>query len=209
MDPIAEIRKRRISLGIPLGELARAVERSDATLSRIERGKIRPSYELVQRIWSFLEEREGHASPQLTARELVGRELVTVSAEAGLGDAAAIMDRGGFSQLPVREGERLTGAVSETALLRALAAPHGRRTKVREVQEAAYPVVEGGFAADLLAGLLTRYPAVVVAERGVPKGMVTKSDLIRGLRGTRLRRALPPATPARTRSVADRPGDSE
>ena len=93
MDPIAEIRKRRISLGIPLGELARAVERSDATLSRIERGKIRPSYELVQRIWSFLEEREGHASPQLTARELSGRVGEIVDGVALDGDDPTARDR--------------------------------------------------------------------------------------------------------------------
>src|SRR5580700_6299912 len=38
MDPLEEIRKRRLTLGIGLGELARAVGRSEATISRIERG---------------------------------------------------------------------------------------------------------------------------------------------------------------------------
>jgi predicted transcriptional regulator len=188
MDAVAEIRKRRLSLGIPLGELARAVGRSDATLSRIERGQIRPSYELVQQIDSYLATHEGVAAPHLKARDVLVPNLVTVEAGASVPDAAQTMEKGGFSQLPVSDSGRVTGSVSETALLRALARPNGRRLRVREVQEASYPQVDVDCPADVLAGLLTRYPAVLVTERGRLAGIVTKTDLIRGLRGTPLRR---------------------
>lgn len=188
MDAVAEIRKRRLSLGIPLGELARAVGRSDATLSRIERGQIRPSYDLVQRIDAYLATHEGIAAPHLRARDVVQPTLVTVPAEATLSDVALTMEKGGFSQLPVADGGRITGSVSETALLRALARPNGRRLRVRDVQEGSYPQVDADCPADVLAGLLTRYPAVLVADRGSLVGIVTKTDLIRGLRGTTLRR---------------------
>ncbi len=185
---LAEIRKRRLSLGLSLGDLARAVGRSDATISRIERGQIRPSYDLVQRILGFLEEQEGAVAPHLTAADVMRSEVVTVPGEAPLHAAAQTMERGAFSQLPVLEGGRVTGALSETALLRALGQPKGRRARVRDVQEPAYPQVDGRFPADLLAGILTRYPAVLVVERGAVRGIVTKTDLIRGLRGTPLRR---------------------
>jgi predicted transcriptional regulator len=195
MEPISEIRKRRLSLGISLGELARAVGRSDATVSRIERGKIRPSYELVQKILAFLDAHEGEAAPHLAARDVLNRNLVTIEAGASLAEASGVMERGGFSQLPVLEAGTVTGAISEATLLRALAQPSGRRQRVREVQDAAYPTVDMAFPADLLAGLLTRYPAVLVTERGKLSGIVTKTDLLRGLRGTALRR--PTALPAR------------
>ncbi len=189
MDDLSGIRKRRLSLGVSLGELAKAVGRSDATLSRIERGQIRPSYELVQKILAFLEEREGVASPRLTARDLLSTNLVSIEGGSTLTQAAQLMDRGAFSQLPVMEGGRVTGSLSESALLKALAQPDGRRSRVRDVQEASYPQVDEDFPADLLAPLLTRYPAVLVARRGELRGIVTKTDLIRGLRGTSLRRA--------------------
>ncbi len=194
MESISEIRKRRLSLGVSLGQLAGAVGRSDATISRIERGKIRPSYDLVQKILAFLDAREGEAAPHLTARDIVNPRLVTVPAAATVAEAAALMERGGFSQLPVVEGGRVTGSVSEASLLRALATASGRRSRVRDVQEGAYPLVDPEFPADLLAGLLTRYPAVLMAERGELRGIVTKTDLIRGLRGTTLRRARPTGT---------------
>jgi predicted transcriptional regulator len=188
MDTLTEIRRRRTALGIPLGELARAVGRSDATLSRIERGQIRPSYDLVQRILSYLEAQEGLAAPKLTVSELMSRSLTSIESSATLSTAAQRMESGGFSQLPVVDEGKVVGALSESALLRALAQPNAHRLRVRDVLETAYPVVDGTFPADLLPGLLGRYPAVVVAHRGQLEGIVTKSDLIRGLRGTPLRR---------------------
>lgn len=189
MDSLAEIRKRRTSLGLSLGELARAVGRSDATISRIERGQIRPSYELVQKILSHLEQLEVHASPPLRSRDVMKREVVTVDGISLVGEAARVMEKAGFSQLPVVEAGRVTGAVSESTLLRALAQPNGRRLRVRDVQEEAYPQVGEEFPADLLATVLTRYPAVLVLSRGDLRGIVTRIDLIRGLRGTPLRRS--------------------
>jgi predicted transcriptional regulator len=194
MDSLAEIRKRRASLGLSLGELARAVGRSDATISRIERGQIRPSYELVQKILSYLDELESHASPPLRSRDVMKREVTTVDGISLVGEAARVMEKGGFSQLPVVEGGRVTGAVSESSLLRALAQPNGRRVRVRDVQEEAYPQVGEDFPADLLAAILTRYPAVLILSRGELRGIVTRIDLIRGLRGTSLRRAPHGAT---------------
>lgn len=188
VDAVAEIRKRRLALGITLGELARAVGRSDATLSRIERGQIRPSYDLVQRALAYLETHEGLATPRLTAGDLMNRALVTVESTATLATVAQRMEGGAFSQLPVVDAGRVVGSLSETALLRALADPSSRRIRVRDVLEGAYPVVGEEFPADLLPPIFARYPAVLVAVRGDLKGIVTKADLIRGLRGTTLRR---------------------
>ena len=188
MDALTEIRRRRAALGISLADLARAVGRSDATLSRIERGRIRPSYELVQKILGYLEAQEGLTTPKLTVADLVSRTLVSVESSATLSTAAQRMESGAFSQLPVLDDGRVVGSLSETALLRALAQPDARRLKVRDVLETAYPVVDEGFPADLLPPLLGRYSGVLVAHRGEVRGIVTKADLIRGLRGTTLRR---------------------
>ena len=189
MESLAEIRRRRLGLGISLGELARAVGRSDATISRIERGQIRPSYDLVRRILEYLEAHEGVAAPHLRAREVMNSQLVTVESSTQLAQAAQLLERGGYSQLPVTEGGRLIGSLSESTVLKALAGPNGRRTRVRDVLEGLFPQVDEDCPADLLATILTRYPAAVVLRRGEPVGIVTKIDLIRGLRGTSLRRA--------------------
>ncbi|MGD0256660.1 MAG: CBS domain-containing protein [Thermoplasmata archaeon] len=191
MNVLVEIRKRRLALGVSLGELARAVGRSDATLSRIERGKIRPSYELVQRILKYLEEQEGLAAPRLTVRDVMNRTVVTADASSTLHVAARRMEGGAFSQLPVLADGKVVGSLSEGALLRALGHPRAQRIRVREILEPAYPLVDEEFPAELLPGLFAHYPAVLVTRRGDLKGIVTKADLIRGLHGTSLRRTPP------------------
>jgi predicted transcriptional regulator len=188
MEGVPPIRKRRLALGISLGELARAVGRSDATLSRIERGQIRPSYDLVQRILAVLEQREGVAAPGLRAGELMNRTLVLIDAASTLSEAAQRLERQGFSQAPVQDGTKITGSISEGVLLRALAHPADRRARVRDILEPAYPQVDRDFPAELLAPLLAQCSAVLVTHRGDLEGIVTKTDLIRGLRGVPLRR---------------------
>ncbi len=101
------------------------------------------------------------------------------------------MEQHGISQTPVVDARKVTGSLSEAAVLRALAhQPPGRGspTKVREVQESAYPQVDVDFPVELLATLLTHVPAVLISHRGIIQGIVTKTDLIRGLRGNATRR---------------------
>ncbi len=188
MDSLEEIRRRRQALGIPVRQVARAVGRSVATISRIERGRIRPSYDLAQSIFRFLEEQEGSAAPLLVAKDVMNPQPVTVMADSPLSAAITVMERHGFSQLPVSDGVRVVGALSEATVLRALADPRNRKRKVRELKEPSYPQVGEEFPADLLATLLTRYPAVLVTHEGELSGIVTKIDLIRGLRHASLRR---------------------
>jgi len=188
VDTLTEIRRRRVALGISLGELARAIGRSDATLSRIERGQIRPSYELVQRIFAYLEAQEGLTTPRLTLGEIMHRPLVSVESKAPLAAAAQRMESGAYSQLPVVDDGRVVGSLSESALLRVLARSNANRVRVRDVVEPPYPVLDVGFPADLLPPLFGRYPAVLVTQQGELEGIVTKADLIRGLRGASVRR---------------------
>ncbi|MCI4367847.1 MAG: CBS domain-containing protein [Thermoplasmata archaeon] len=197
MDLIPQLRKRRLALGIPLAELAAAVGRSDATLSRIERGQIRPSYELVERILHVLEQREGIAAPALRASNLMNPTVVSLDGGLALSEAARRLEQHGFSQAPVLDGGKITGSISESELLRTLAHPGERAVKVRDVQEPSYPQVDVGFPAELLAPLLTRYAAVLVSRGGELQAIVTKTDLIRGLRGVPLRRPAGPTEPLR------------
>ena len=187
MDALTEIRRRRRALGLPLGEVARAVHRSDATLSRIERGQIRPSYQLVQQIWTYLEEKERALVTHMTAADVMTRQVRTVDGATSLVEAARLMEQHAISQIPVTENGRVTGSLSESGVLRVLAQAGSRRgpSRVRDSQENAYPQVDLDFPTDLLTDLLARVPAVLVVHRGTLSGIITRSDLIRRLRAGR------------------------
>jgi cystathionine beta-synthase len=169
------------------------VDRSDATLSRIERGQIRPSYELVQRILSYLDEKESALMMRLTAADVMTRQVRTVDGSTSLSDAARLMEQHAISQIPVTENGRVTGSLSESGVLRTLAQSSNRRSppRVRDTQESMYPQVDLDFPTDLLADLLTRVPAVLVTHRGNLSGIITRTDLIRRLRVNRHTRVTP------------------
>lgn len=57
---------------------------------------------------------------KLLARDIMIRNVTTVAAESRLADAVAVMDREGFSQLPVVRGNRLIGLLTEADVRRAL-----------------------------------------------------------------------------------------
>lgn len=160
------------------------MNRSDATLSRIERGQIRPSYELVQRIVTYLEQKESALTTHLAAKDVMTHHVRTIEASATLEEAAQLMEHHAISQLPVVDGGRVTGSLSEAGVLRTMAQATGRRApaRVRDVQESSYPQVDLDFPTDLLADLLTRVPAVLVTHRGSLSGIITRADVIRRLR---------------------------
>ncbi len=191
MDALSELRKRRVALGIPLHDAARAVGRSDATISRVERGRIRASFELVQKLRDYLEHEEEARAPRLTVGDVMHTPLVTVHASDLLSAAAQTLRAHGYSQVPVVDDGRVVGSLSESVALRAIAEAPGRKLKVGTLVQPAYPIVDLAFPAELASGLLGRYPALLVARSGEPEGIVTKADLIRGLRGTSLRRSGP------------------
>ena len=55
LPDLSEIRKKRVKLGINQRELGLHVGVNQSTITKIENGKIRPSYELVYSIFRFLE----------------------------------------------------------------------------------------------------------------------------------------------------------
>src|SRR5437899_9354993 len=105
------MRKKRVKLGINQRELGMHVGVNQSTITKIENGKIRPSYELVYSIFRFLESFED------SSISLVGDIQVTpvtfVGKSEQLRRAISIMQNRGFKQLPVKDGELIVGVISE------------------------------------------------------------------------------------------------
>jgi CBS domain-containing protein len=62
----------------------------------------------------------GQALEELRVRDAMTWDVVTTHAEAPLGQAARVMFYGRFGSLPVLEGTRLVGVLTERDLLRAM-----------------------------------------------------------------------------------------
>ncbi|MEW5955112.1 MAG: CBS domain-containing protein [Candidatus Micrarchaeota archaeon] len=174
LPDVSEIKVLRRKAGFTQAELAKAAGASQSLIAKIEGGRLQPGYSVVARIFSALE--QASKKHERTAGEVLSRKVICVSPADSLKEAASRMRRNAISQLPVLEGGRPVGLVTETALLDALA--RGEVKGVRDVMAEAPPVVSESTPISALAGLLKHYPLVLVADKGRVKGVVTKSDLL-------------------------------
>jgi cystathionine beta-synthase len=141
----------------------------------------------------WMQENQLLDAPRTTVAELLARRttgapaLVSVAPSAQVRQALNLMSTWDVSQIPVVEGGECVGGLTESALMtKALAQPAILDRPVREVMEAAFPVVDAAFTTDRLAPMLTREnPATLVRREGRLIGIVSRYDLLQQLIGTR------------------------
>jgi CBS domain-containing protein len=123
--------------------------------------------------------------------DLMAREPIVVQADAGLAEAATLMDRHGISGLPVVDGEgALVGVVSESDLLRARATEslwaNRDHLHIRNLMTSPALTITRGEALTQAARRMERHHVsrlVVVADDDAtrPIGILAAADLIRAM----------------------------
>jgi cystathionine beta-synthase len=88
------------------------------------------------------------------------------------------MKRHEISQLPVMDGNRLAGVVSELELLKALVSGADGNTPVDDFITSNFAILEPNNSTALLAELLAQDRTVIVQDAGSIVGVLTKIDLI-------------------------------
>ncbi len=199
LPPIQEIKKRRVALGISQKKLANAVGTSQSLIAKIESNRVNPSYDVVRKIFEFLDRVEQPRTG--LARDIEKRDLVWVKKNEKVRDAAEKMRQYGFSQLPVRDEkeEICVGSISERQIVHAILKETDPKDfydkPVSEVMSEQFPVVDETIAITAVALLLQHSQAVLTAKKGRIVGIITPSDLLAASSGVSgVRRFLPVGT---------------
>ncbi|AHG88434.1 Pyridoxal-5'-phosphate-dependent protein beta subunit [Gemmatirosa kalamazoonensis] len=110
-------------------------------------------------------------------------QLVSTAPGALVRQALGLMKLHDVSQLPVMEGDRCVGSVTEYHLTtRGLESSRFLDATVGEVMDEAFPTVDAGQAVDAVTKLLSKAsPALLVTDRGRVTGIVTRSDVLQFL----------------------------
>ena len=118
-----------------------------------------------------------------TVKELVdnkgrGRDLVTVASTAKVSEVVGTLKLHGVSQVPVVDGGRIVGIVTENRILeRALAGTRGD-SAVMEIVEPNYCTVDENTDVAVLTELFKRFKVAIVTEGARPYDIITRIDLI-------------------------------
>lgn len=181
LPSLEDIIKKRKMLGLTQKQLATLAGVSQSLIAKLESGKINPSYDKVKAIFDALESLEMTA--EFKAADVLHDNVIGVEKSSSVAEAVKLMMVHGYSQLPVFDGEKVVGSISEKTLLEQVAS--GRDIAkisglaVEEVMDESFPQVGKNTPLKVVSGLLQVYPAVLVSEKGKIVGIITKADLLK------------------------------
>ncbi len=180
MEDLRAIKEMRRRLGITQHALAKAAGVSQSLVAKIEAGSIDPAYSKASRIIDSL--RSMRHSSEKKAKDVMHEGVATVSCDETLHFAASLMRKKGISQLPVADGKKIIGSISEQTMLEQFSAGKSlARCRVCEAMGEAFPTILPDAPISSIAPLLQHYPAVLVLRRGEVAGIITKADLLKSI----------------------------
>ena len=141
----------------------------------------------------WMQENQMLDAPRNTVEDLLNRHvrrapaIVSVVPSAQVRQALNLMRTWEVSQIPVIDDGECLGTLMDGPLMaQALAQPALLDRPVRELMSAPLPVVEASMPSDRLGPMLTREtPAALVKKDGKLVGIVSRSDVLEQLLGTR------------------------
>ena len=180
---LEEIPRLRKALGLTQMKLAQRAGVSQSAIVKIERRQMNPSYSLAKRLFETLEAERIARESRTNVEAVKTRAVRTVEAGDTMESVAHAMKRHSFSQMPVMDGKRAVGSVTDRTindLILSGKTPRDlARIPVAEVMGPPFPQVDGQAPVDMAAAMLRVYHAILVTTRGEVSGIVTKSDLMK------------------------------
>ncbi len=189
LPPVQEVKKRRVALGISQKKLASSVGVSQSLIAKIESNRVNPSYDVIKKIFEFLDRAEQPHTG--LARDIEKREVIWLKKTEKIRDAAEKMREYGFSQLPIREDreEICIGSISERQIVQSLLKEPDPKSfydrYVTEVMEEQFPVIDETMPASAVAILLQHSQAILTARKGKIVGIITPTDLLAASTGSK------------------------
>lgn len=188
MDPLCipsidDIRKLRKRLGLTQSEVARLAGVSQSLVSQIESGEVDPRLSTLKRIIDTLNE-EGRER-EVYAEDIFVKNLIYVSPEDKVTDAANVMWTNYISQLPVIIDGKNVGSISEKAITEEIARGSSRDLvdkTVKDVMRDPFPMIGKQTRIEVIISLLQDNLAVLVMERGRIAGIITNTDVMTRLK---------------------------
>jgi len=183
LPSLEEISRKRRILDLTQKELAKLAGVSQSLIAKLESGKIDSSYTKVKAIFDALEQLE--IKREIQVKEVLHSNVVGVNKNAFVSEAVQLMKTRGYSQLPVFDGERVVGSISEKTILNQIL--NGKDLAqislltTNEIMEEVFPQVGEDTPLSLISSVLQLYPAVLVSKKGKVIGIVTKADLLKML----------------------------
>ena len=174
------IKQARIRLGITQRRLAGLTGVSTSMINQIESGRCKPSYETARRIFEILGSLEGRTS--MKVGDICSRNLISVQKEQKLHTAIDIMRKNSISQIPVFDGSKVVGILTEDGLAKIMVEKDEkelRNVPAAEMMDPPPPIVDNSTPAKAVIPLVRFAKCILVSEKGNVVGIMTITDTLK------------------------------
>ena len=174
------IKQARIRLGITQRRLAALTGVSTSMVNQIESGRCKPSYETARKIFEILGSLEGRTS--MKVGDVCSRNLISVQKELRLHTAIDVMRKNSISQIPVFDGSKVVGILTEDTLARVMVEKDEkdlRNVPAAEYMDSPPPIVDVATPAKAVIPLVRFAKCILVSEKGNVIGIMTITDTLK------------------------------
>jgi len=167
------LKRLRAEAGLTQRQLAGMIGVSQAHIAKIEKETVDPRLSTVNKILHVLTEREGKK-----CGEIMTRHVISLKPTDKVSKASQLMMKHAISQLPILEGGKIIGTITEDSIVRNLSTTLAEETAER-IMQAPLPSVPESTNITMIQPLLQDRPAVLVVRRGEIVGIIARSDLLK------------------------------
>ncbi|MEM3566484.1 MAG: CBS domain-containing protein [Candidatus Bathyarchaeia archaeon] len=167
------LRKLRTEARLTQKKLAELVGVSQAHIAKIEQGKVDPRLSTVNKILKVLTE-----GKEVKCKDLMTRGVLFARPEDSVLKVSEIMVRHAISQMPVINGRKVVGTITEEGIIRKLSSNIANE-KVKNIMDPPLPIVSEETSISAIRPLLERRQGVLVARGKKVIGIITRSDLLK------------------------------
>src|ERR671912_140932 len=173
------IKQTRQKLGITQRRLASLTGISTSMINQIETGRCKPSYDTAKKIFEVLSTLEGKSAKK--AGDICSKKIIFAQKDDILYSVLEKMRLNFVSQVPVFEGQKIVGIVSEDNLAKKMVENDEKNIKIANVMEPSPPVVDSVTPAKALVPLIRFAKCILVTEKGNVTGIITTTDILKML----------------------------
>ncbi|MCS7124101.1 MAG: CBS domain-containing protein [Candidatus Bathyarchaeota archaeon] len=167
------LKKLRLEAKLTQKKLAELTGISQAHIAKIERGKVNPRLSTINKILEVLTE-----GTEKKCRDIMTPGVIFAKPNDSVLKISEIMVRHAISQLPVLDGQKVVGTITEEDIIRKLGSNIANE-KVENVMGPPLPVVAEDTGISVIRPLLERRQGVLVARGRKIVGIITRSDLLK------------------------------
>ena len=167
------LRRLRVEAGLTQRQLAKLVGVSQAHIAKIEGERVDPRLSTVNKILQVLTEGKGKR-----CSDIMTKDVIFARPDDRVRKVSELMIRHAISQLPVMDGGKVVGTVTEESIIRNLS-PTIADEMVERAMQPPLPSVPEETSIDMVQSLLENHPGVLVVRRGDVVGIITRSDILK------------------------------